>query len=299
MTIRRILVPTDFSEHAAAAARFAARIAERERATITLLHVSGLADYSITLVEPVSLPLKSWEKLMRHELTRATARLDRIAWELAESVDGDLSVRTRIERGEVVKTIRQCAADEQSDLIVIASHGNSGALRYMFGSVAASVGRESPCPVLVTRPCAPGDRPPRRALVAVDYSALSEAATHLAADMVHAGGHVDLLHVWQEPPAFSGPHVDVGALRALEIDRMEEFAEVISLSDDIEVDLHVEIGDLTQRILRAADETRPDVIVIGCHPRQGIEKLVGTNTDRVLRHAELPVLLVPESGRHA
>jgi nucleotide-binding universal stress UspA family protein len=53
--------------------------------------------------------------------------------------------------GHPVDVILQAATDWPADLIVIGSHGRSGLGRVLLGSVAESVVRQAPCPVLVVR----------------------------------------------------------------------------------------------------------------------------------------------------
>ena len=53
--------------------------------------------------------------------------------------------------GKPFYEIVQYAADEQIDLIIIATHGHSGMEQVLFGSTAEKVVRKAPCPVLVVR----------------------------------------------------------------------------------------------------------------------------------------------------
>ncbi len=296
MTLRRIVVPTDFSEHAAAAARFATRLAARDNALVTLLHVSGLPDYSVTAIEPMYLPPQAWEQLSRREIDHATKKLDVLAAELAVVADGRYAVDTALTRGDAVREILSFAESSEADLVVIASHGASGSLRFLFGSVAAHVSREAKCPVMVTRPGAPGDARPKRALVAVDYSRFSLPSIELAASTVGPGGRVDVVHVWQQPSLLNAEMAaTVEQLRATEVERMIELIGNIDIPD-ITVRSHVEIGSPAHEVLDAAHELNSELIVIGSHGRHGVERIIGTHADRILRHADVPVLLLPEGA---
>jgi nucleotide-binding universal stress UspA family protein len=57
--------------------------------------------------------------------------------------------------------------------------------------------------------------------------------------------------------------------------------------------IHARIGDPAEEILRLADEAHADLIVIGTHGRSGIERLLlGSVSERVVRHANCPVLVM-------
>jgi nucleotide-binding universal stress UspA family protein len=66
-----------------------------------------------------------------------------------------LNVVTKLIRGEVVPNIMKVAADEKVDLIVMSTHGRTGAARWAYGNVARRLVEESPQPVLAIRPSIP------------------------------------------------------------------------------------------------------------------------------------------------
>jgi nucleotide-binding universal stress UspA family protein len=69
-------------------------------------------------------------------------------------------VRTAVEHGEPGPRIAEYTRREQVDLIVLSSHGRTGATRWLFGSVAEELLREAPAPLLLVRPLVrPGQQP--------------------------------------------------------------------------------------------------------------------------------------------
>lgn len=62
-----------------------------------------------------------------------------------------LTVETRLLHGEVAPTLVEAARQERCDLIAISSHGMSGLVSQVFGSVAQKLLYSAPCPVLVVR----------------------------------------------------------------------------------------------------------------------------------------------------
>ena len=59
---------------------------------------------------------------------------------------------THIRMSDPTRAIVQLASDIEADLIVVGTHGRGGLARFLLGSVAESVVRRAPCPVLVVRP---------------------------------------------------------------------------------------------------------------------------------------------------
>lgn len=135
--MRRVAAATDLSPFANHAVRHAyALVAGREGAEVFLLHVAGK--------EPPS----------AEERTALAARLR----ELVPQETSGIPTRTEILRGEdVAATV--CAATERlgADALVIASHGETGVVRAVLGSVAREIVHGSRKPVLVVRP--PADSP--------------------------------------------------------------------------------------------------------------------------------------------
>ena len=76
-------------------------------------------------------------------------QLDELTRDLSESVE---RVIIQIRTGEAEVEIAQLASDIDADLIVVGTHGYKGVDRFLLGSVAEALVRNSPCPVLTYRP---------------------------------------------------------------------------------------------------------------------------------------------------
>lgn len=73
---------------------------------------------------------------------------------------------------------------------------------------------------------------------------------------------------------------------------LDELASTIRESDGIECQSHVAIGDAFEGIVRMAEETGVDLLVLGPHRRQVLRDVfIGTTAERVLRTSRIPVLL--------
>lgn len=140
-TIRKILVPVDFSEHAGAALATAIGLARRFGAEIHLLHCTPLnpgsvSPYGIAVPETFAHDLR---QAALHELGK---------WRGKVSAEG-LTVREHLSTRFPPEVIPTLAEEIGADLIVIGTRGLSGLKHVLLGSVAERVLRQAPCPVWV------------------------------------------------------------------------------------------------------------------------------------------------------
>ncbi len=179
--------------------------------------------------------------------------------------------------------IRQLAELQNADLIVMGTHGRSGLNRWMLGSVAERVLRESPAPVLTVR-SAPAESI-KRVLCPVHNTELSRRALTLAAGVAACfDASLTVLHVHE--PSDPKPLSNLCAWIPQEERARCDIRELIR---------H---GDPSEEIVRLAAEGPYDLVVMGAARRRFFEGMVlGTTTLRTVRHAPCPVLTVgPESG---
>ena len=144
--LKRILVPTDFSEHAEHAASYAAELARRfEVHQVHCIHVSDIpADLMATSGYYMTGPTEQFIDQVRDESRRS---LEEFA---AKHLPG-LPVETAFLEGRPFVEIIRYAREKAVGLVVIATHGRTGLTHALFGSVAEKVVRKAPCPVLVVK----------------------------------------------------------------------------------------------------------------------------------------------------
>jgi len=157
--IHRILVPTDFSEPAHAALRWAATLAREFDSQLYLLHVVPEPYAYPWGTELSTLPLGD---ILAQSEEAARQRLGELA---AESKLPSARVVTRAVVGTPVDQVLALVKDEQIDLIVLGTHGRGLVGHLLLGSVAERVVRRSPVPVLTVHGEAPAaaGTPPRSA----------------------------------------------------------------------------------------------------------------------------------------
>ncbi len=148
LPLKKIVCPTDFSEAACKAIVAAAEIAEAAKAELILVHVVAPIP---ALDSPSGAPAFDLAGY-QDELVRSA----KLALEERRRRRVPASVRSRavVSIGDAAHEVTRIAADEDADLIVIATHGRTGWRERIFGQVAEKVVRLAHCPVL-TVPCAP------------------------------------------------------------------------------------------------------------------------------------------------
>jgi nucleotide-binding universal stress UspA family protein len=143
--LHRILVPTDFSKFSTHALTYAAAFAEKFGAELYLLHVvqnfAMMVPDSVNVMPPIGPPIA--------ELTVAVmAALDKT---VRDTHLEKLTVHREVREGAAFYEIIQFAKEKDVDLIVMGTHGHSGLVHVLLGSVTEKVVRKSPCPVLTVR----------------------------------------------------------------------------------------------------------------------------------------------------
>ena len=141
LPFKKILCPTDFSEASYEALKAANELALHFSAELYLIHIVSPIVPASPDFAPSVLPLAEME-------ASAEKSLQEVA---QQRVSKGLNVRQIIVLGEAADEIIRVSEQEKVDLIVIATHGQTGWRHFVFGSVAEKVVRLAPCPVLTIR----------------------------------------------------------------------------------------------------------------------------------------------------
>lgn len=140
---QRILCPTDFSPHSKNALALAAKLASTFEAELHLLHVieDFLPSVPLDPTGVYGLPPDYDEKVK----AAVEKELESVVASLQTSREVVRVVKTGSPLTEIVRYIRQA----KIDAVVMGTHGRTGLSHVVMGSVAESVLRTSPCPVMV------------------------------------------------------------------------------------------------------------------------------------------------------
>jgi nucleotide-binding universal stress UspA family protein len=145
MNIQRILAPTDFSELSKQGLTSALELTEAFGAKLLLLHVVEPPPYPVEGIVPSHLGA-TWLDDLERQASQDLAQM------LSETHASKVEVTRRVVVGIPYRKIVEVAEEENSDLIVMTTHGRTGFSHLVMGSVTEKIVRTAPCPVLTIRP---------------------------------------------------------------------------------------------------------------------------------------------------
>jgi nucleotide-binding universal stress UspA family protein len=143
--LKKVLLPTDFSESARHAFTYALSFAREYDAALYLLHVVEV------------MPMGYAGELFPESMTEVVSQISGyVQAELVKLADdararGCAVVHQRVERGKPSSEVVRVAREETIDMIVLGTHGQGVLNRALFGSTTDRIMRKAPCPVLVCR----------------------------------------------------------------------------------------------------------------------------------------------------
>jgi universal stress protein A len=152
LNIKKILAPVDFSSLSKVGVHYALQIAQSEEAEIII--------YNVITVEETPFPQGAEEWVaeqtelpkIKKTLEKRRKQLERFVTEECADFTAGRKIRLEVEIGTPYKRIVEKAADEDVDMIVMSTHGRTGVMHMLIGSVTERVVRRAPCPVLAVPP---------------------------------------------------------------------------------------------------------------------------------------------------
>lgn len=147
INIDKVLVPTDFSDFSKPAMTYACAMAARFSSELHLLHVCP--EPAMLVPEAGGIGVAGVIVETDEIEASALAQLQQLPGDDWEN-NREIHRETRV--GSAFYEIINYAKEHDIDLIVIGSHGRSGLMHLLMGSVAENVVRKAPCPVLTVKP---------------------------------------------------------------------------------------------------------------------------------------------------
>jgi nucleotide-binding universal stress UspA family protein len=144
--VSKILVPVDLSECSRLALSHALSLAGQVGAGVDALYVVEVPSFQF---EPRVAKESGFTSLREYALEMGEAELDGFLNKL--DAEQRKKVSARLEAGRPRDRILEHAQRERYDLIVMGTHGRTGRAHSLAGSVAESIVRMAPCPVLTVR----------------------------------------------------------------------------------------------------------------------------------------------------
>ena len=298
---RNILVPIDFSPLSQKAVRYAQAFVEEFGGVIHLVHIveplpvlMGIDGAAMPLVDP-----------------REAVQLERELAKLAKALPAGSLGRIIVRPGLAVDDIISVAKELRVDLIVVPTHGHSGMQRVFFGSTAEGIIRWAPCAVLVLRAeehefvISAKTASKRFAfavksiLVPIDFSDASRKALGYAVSFARRfQAKLVCVHVIEIVPYADR---EVTLVSELELIRNSVFAATErTLQDFLKAETEqipcenvLTFGSAAREIIQIAEDRKPDLILMGAHGKAAPGRfLLGSTTERVVRHIHIPALVV-------
>lgn len=281
MAYNRIAVPLDGSALAESAVPLAVALAEGVDAQLTFCTVLPSGHESHSQGSGHGGPSVHWNLSPQGYLDHVREKLP------LENGRVELEILEGDPTSKIVEFIRQ----KPAQLVVMATHGRSGVVRAILGSVTDRVVHASPVPVLAVRATnAPRSmwqaRTIERVVVPLDGSELAEAAlTHGQALAEAFRAKLSLFRVADDAAGELGTVTAANYLEGI----ASRFPDP---SHDLELELRT--GHAPDEIVRFSMEQPHSVVVMSTHGASGFERMRrGSVTDAVVRGAATPTLVVP------
>ncbi len=268
--IKRILVPTDFSEPAKNALRYAGLLAKLTQAEVKVLHV-----FNVPVVDPY-MPGDTLELLMQEVKSASETRMQELLAEFP-------GLKGETLHGFVIDDITRYAEEWNADLIVIGTTGATGAAGAIFGSNASGVMAQSPIKVLSIPATYTEHKSPKKICYASDFTGREELPFQIFIDISKAWNtQLAVLHVLSDEPVFTSE-------KAEDIyKRLAEAAHFDRMSFD-----EISSNDVTAAIETYVQATSIDILGMAVHRRNLLERIFSKSKTRIIaHHAKIPLLSI-------
>jgi nucleotide-binding universal stress UspA family protein len=301
LSVRNVLFATDFSATSEAALPYATAVCRRFRGTLHLVHV--LSDAGLLMMTG-GVDYVSMGTIYEDANNEAKEKLEQISAHFET-----IPHRNYVRHGVVWKNLADIIEQNGIDLVVVGTHGRTGLGKLLLGSVAESILRHSPCPVLTVGPkvcgrsklpafqnqgsdLAPVELEIRQVLFATNFA---NAAARVAQEAAWLAGEFHsrftLMHVMEE-------RTQLGSNPEPIEESLQKLRELIPTRSELQYipETLVEFGNAPERILRAAEEREADIIVLGARAQGDIAvtHLPWSAAHHVIAQAHCPVLTIRE-----
>jgi nucleotide-binding universal stress UspA family protein len=290
-----ILVPLDGSRLSEASLPAAAALAQKLGSSVTLLHVIEQDAPSEIHKERHLTNPKEADEYLRLTAQRAFGKSVKVTTHVHTAPVSDVA-RSIVEHSR---------SEFQPDLIVTCTHGRGGVRGLLFGSIAQQIVAQGTTPVLLIKP---GDRPfaPQKMLVPLDpYSEHDEGLPRAQelAQALHA--ELELLSVIPTYSTLSGEQAATGSLMPGTTQAVLDLREEHARSDlsqhldslrkmGIASSAAVVRGDPATMIIKTADRSEVDLIILCTHRKAGLDAFWSKSVaPKVGQGTRIPVLLIP------
>lgn len=293
----RILVPLDGSATAEAVLPYAEALATGFKTSVELMSVIDIGALTTHLAA---------DKVHKLDTIKATEEAKSVRY--LENVAKKFSrfpTESRIVRGKPAECILESTSKDRDTLIAMATHGRSGAKRWLLGSVAEKVLRGTTNPLFLVREAVAKVSPQRiinSIVVPLDGSSLAEKILPTVSNWAQAlGVEVTLIRAFEFPAsAYYGSENDVPDYEMFREETRKEAADYLKEKSAALVGEGVRTvstlaieAPAADGIINYAQAAPRAVVAMSTHGRSGVRRwLLGSVTEKVVRHGDDPVLVV-------
>ncbi len=287
--MKRILAPVDFSERSAGAARYVEALVEHFGATAVLMHVLPPPHYEFSSMEVGGTVISELFEIRSRQVRE---ELDGF---LREEIPQLVAERILLE-GDPAQKIVDYAHDNETDLVVVPTHGYGPFRRVIRGSVTAMILHDTDCPVWtgvhLEEVPAVDQIDFKTVMVAVDLGEQSAKAVNWAASFAKSyGARLLVVHAMLCLEGERGGDSESDLERRLRTDCQSEIERMFGDAvHDAEVML--ECGDAPEVVCSAASQTEADLLVIGRGSAAGVFGRLRANSYSIIRMSPCPVVSV-------
>lgn len=266
--MKKILVPTDFSEQSNYALKAAAKIAKHSGGEIYLLHMIDIPDLQ-GFKEAATIPeIVFFKRISEQKLLEQTNQ---------PFLEG-IKIHTLLKLIKTFKGVQEVNKDYEIDLVVMGSHGASGMKEFLIGSNTEKVVRTSDVPVLVIKG-QQEDIKLKNMTFASNFD-LKDKPNYLKAIKIAEkfNAKLNLLYI-NTPNNFANTEYIESKIAAFE----DEYAKTKTV---IYNDFTVEKG-----IINFNNKNNSDLTIINTHGRKGISHFFnGSISEDLVNHSDRPIL---------
>jgi nucleotide-binding universal stress UspA family protein len=293
----RIVIPLDGSATAEAVLPYAEAFAAGFKTSVELMSVIDIGAMTTHLAPD---KVHHLDSIIAAEENKYASYLKNVA-----KVFSRFPTECRIVRGHPAEIILETTNKDRDTLIAMATHGRSGAKRWLLGSVAEKVLRGATNPLFLVRAAAAKASPQRilnSIVVPLDGSSLAEQILPTVANWAQAlDVEVTLIRAFEFPAsAYYGSEDDMPDYDAFREQARKEAADYLKEKADYLIGEGVRTVSTRTIEAPAADEiisyaqTAPRaVIAMSTHGRSGVRRwILGSVTEKVVRHGDDPVLVL-------
>lgn len=282
--VTSILAPTDLSDSSIPALRYARLFADRFHAKLTVMYTDPIV-YPVSMAGP--LDGVAINTTPEHQAQLRT-EVERHAGEVMNGRPYEIDVTI----GFPVPSILGSVKERFADLVIMGTHLRHGWRRALLGSVSEGVLHGSDCPVLtVATQDGYVGAPPyavTHVLCPVNFTDVARDALHVAARMAEAfGARLTVVRVLEpdEVTDVKDEETRVRSWIAPELQEVSSYRELVVR------------GGPAERVLDCAEDLGADFLVIGAqHKFFRDATVLGTTSERMIRFAPCPVLVVPRQA---